>query len=90
MYNGIGQGRERNTPPRFPKIDEAIKARGSVIKFSIISGIHIQTYYKMQSGASSPNISTIYAILQYTGLTFEQAFGDNKNADRRVQDADRR
>jgi len=76
MYKGVGQGKERKMPPRFPKIDDAIKERGSVNKFSLLSGVHIQTYYKMQGGNSTPTLSTIYAILRYTGLTFEEAFGE--------------
>ena len=74
MYNGEGYGRERKSAPRFPAIDEAIKSKGSVKQFILQAGLHEITYYKMQSGDTNPTLSTIYAILQYTGLTFEAAF----------------
>lgn len=90
MINGEGQGKERKAPPVFPAIDEEIKRRGSVRRFVAEAGIHEQTYYAMQSGKTQPTLNTIYQILRYTGLTFDDAFGDNKNAVQRVQDAERR
>lgn len=81
MQNKHYCGMERKTPPRFPKVDAAIKAKGSVHEFVRRSGIHIQTYYKMQSGATVPTLGTIYAVLRYTGLGFDEAFGEeNWNA----------
>lgn len=81
----------RKTPPRFPAVDEAIKAKGTVMDFIRASDLHQMTYYAIQSGRTQPTLGTIYAVLKYTGLSFDQAFGETtKNADQRGQDADRR
>ncbi len=66
---------ERKTPPRFPAVDAAIKAKGSVAKFLRESGVNVQTYYALQAGRSMPTLGLIYKVLDYTGLTFEKAFG---------------
>ena len=80
----------RKTPPRFQAVDDAIKSRGTVADFIRMTGLHEMTYYAMQSGRTTPTLGTIYAVLNYTGMTFEQAFGEIKNAAPRVQDAERR
>lgn len=67
---------ERKTPPRFPKVDEVIKAKGSIKQFIRESGLHEMTYYAMQSGRTQPTLGTIYAVLKYTGLSFDEAFGN--------------
>ena len=69
---------QRKTPPRFPAVDEAIKERGSVMDFIRYSEIHQMTYYAMQAGRTTPTLGLIYSILSYTGLTFDQAFGEGK------------
>ena len=69
---------QRKTPPRFPAVDAAIKSQGSVRQFARESGIHLMTYYAMQSGRSAPTLGTIYAIMHYTGLSFDEAFGEEK------------
>lgn len=66
---------QRKNPPRFPAIDEAIKAKGSVMDFIRVSEIHQMTYYAMQAGRTTPTLGLIYKVLDYTGLSFDQAFG---------------
>lgn len=66
---------ERKTPPRFPAVDAAIKAHGSVMDFVRAAEIHQMTYYAMQSGRTTPTLGLVYKVLDYTGLTFDQAFG---------------
>ena len=65
----------RKTPPKYPRIDEVIKGMGSVAQFCRDSGVYLMTYYAMQSGRTVPTLDTIYKILRFTGLTFEEAFG---------------
>ena len=67
---------QRKTPPRFPAVDGAIKARGCVMDFIRYSGIHQMTYYAMQAGRTTPTLGLIYKVLDYTGLSFDQAFGE--------------
>lgn len=66
----------RKSPPRFPSVDRAIKAKGSVAQFFRSSGVHMTTYYAMQSGRTTPTLGTIYAVMDYTGLSFDEAFGN--------------
>jgi DNA-binding XRE family transcriptional regulator len=66
---------QRKTPPRYPVVDEAIKERGSVAAFVREADVNQQTYYAMQSGRTMPTLSLVYKVLDYTGLTFDQAFG---------------
>ena len=66
----------RKTPPRFPEVDAAIKAKGTVAQFVRDSGLHEMTYYAMQAGRTTPTLGTIYAVLKYTGLSFDEAFGN--------------
>ena len=68
------RGRPRKTRPEFPAIDEAIQAKGGVFRFSEERYISTSTYYQMQAGKSIPTLDTIMELLDYTGLTFEQAF----------------
>lgn len=81
MFNGEGQGKERKAPPKFQEIDAAIKRRGSVKKFVKEVGIHEQTYYAIQSGRTTPTLGTIFAVLKYTGLDFDTAFGNYKKGE---------
>lgn len=69
---------QRKTPPRFPAVDEAVKAKGSVMDFVRFGEIHQMTYYAMQAGRTTPTLGLIYKVLDYTGLTFDQAFGEGK------------
>lgn len=66
----------RKTAPRFPKVDEAIKAKGTVAQFIRESGLHLMTYYAMQAGRTQPTLGTIYAVLKYTELSFDEAFAE--------------
>ena len=66
----------RKNPPRFPAVDAAIKAKGSVAQFVRASGMHEMTYYAMQAGRTTPTLGTIYAVLNYTNMSFEEAFGE--------------
>lgn len=68
----------RKNPPRFQKVDDAIKAKGSVMDFIRASGIHEMTYYAMQAGRTQPTLGTIYAVMNYTGLDFDTAFGEGQ------------
>lgn len=65
---------QRKTPPRFPRVDQEIKARGSVMDFVREAEIHQMTYYAMQAGRTTPTLGLIYKVLNYTGLSFEEAF----------------
>ena len=69
----------RKTPPRFPVVDQAIKELGTVKEFLEFTGIKTPTYYKMQAGKTTPTLGLIYKILDYTGLTFEDAFMEDRN-----------
>ncbi len=68
----------RKTPPRFPAVDQAIKERGTVKQFLESAGVKMVTYYAMQSGRTTPTLGLIYKVLNYTHLTFEQAFMEEK------------
>lgn len=72
-------GVQRAAPPRFPAVDDAIKAKGSVMDFVRISGVNQQTYYAMQAGRSSPTLGLICKVLRYTGLDFNTAFREGRN-----------
>ena len=80
-------GRPRSTPPRYPAIETAIIEKGGTYRFFEETGIRQPTYYYLQSSRGNPTLNTIQRILQYTGLDFETAFAENKNAAMRVQDA---
>lgn len=43
--------------------------------FIRFSEIHQMTYYAMQAGRTTPTLGLIYKVLDYTGLSFDQAFG---------------
>lgn len=73
--DGVRPGRPRELKWRFPQIDEAIQRIGSIERFFEKSGICRSTYYNLQHGISEPNRRTIDAICKYTGLTYEEAFG---------------
>lgn len=68
------RGPVRRQPLQFPAIDEAIEQKGGVYHFLETSGVKVATYYYLQSGRGNPTMRTINAILDYTGLTYEQAF----------------
>ena len=65
-------------PRRFPVLDEAVKAMGSIARFARDAGIGEQTYYKIQDGTNDPTLFTIRRCLEYTGLTFEEAFQEKE------------
>lgn len=65
---------KRKSEPLYPVIDEAIKARGGVRAFIRWSGIARTTYYHMQDATSQPTKYVIDRILEFTGLTYEEAF----------------
>lgn len=64
----------RKKPWRYPAVDKAVKARGGVTELVRKSGICLTTYYYMQNGRCDPQKFTIDAILDFTGLTYEEAF----------------
>ena len=65
----------RKYSPRFPAVDAAVKARGTVAEFSRLADVNQQTYYAMQAGRTTPTLGLIYKVLIYTGLSFVEAFG---------------
>ena len=65
----------RKAPPRFPAVDAAIKEKGTVRQFFAKTGVNEQTYYAMQARRTTPTLGLVYKVLDYTGLTFDQAFG---------------
>ena len=65
-------------PRRYPKLDAAIKAKGSARAFCRWAKISEQCYLQIQSGLHLPNYFTIIKCLEYTGLTFEEAFQEQK------------
>lgn len=67
-------GRQRNSPPLYPKLDAFIKANWGVTPFCREIGISYVTYYCMQNGRTMPTLDTVYKILNKTGLSFEEAF----------------
>ena len=71
MLDGVA----RKTPPRFPQVDKAVKARGGVKVFCVCTDYTQSAYYKMQSGATQPTLGLIYAVMRFTGLSFDEAFG---------------
>ena len=68
----------RKSEPMYPAVDEAIKAKGSVMQFVRWASIGMVTYYHMQDGSSQPTKFVIDRILDYTGLTYEEAFRAKK------------
>ena len=64
----------RKNDPLYPRIDEAVKAKGGVRAFARWASIGLVTYYHMQDGTSQPTKYVIDRILDYTGLTYEEAF----------------
>lgn len=65
----------RKTPPRFPAVDDAVKARGNVKAFCGTTEVSESAYYAMQCGRTQPTLGLIYQVMQYTGLSFDEAFG---------------
>lgn len=68
----------RKTPPRFPAVEDAVKARGNVRAFCDATEYSESTYYAMQSGRTTPTLGLIYAVMRYTGLSFDEAFGEER------------
>ena len=62
----------------YPRIDEAIKAKGSIRDFIRWSSLAMTTYYHMQDGTAQPTKYVIDRVLDYTGLTYEEAFRAKK------------
>lgn len=69
-------GKKVRTLPIYPRLDMRIHHIGTVKKFQAETGITQSAYHKLQTGVSDPKKSTIDTILRYTGLTYEQAFGE--------------
>lgn len=70
----MAYGRPRKHPPKYPAIDRAILARGGVIKFCEARFYSRSTYYLLQQGRLAPSLPLILDLLDYTGLSFEEAF----------------
>lgn len=71
-------GVRRKTPAKYPSVDSAIKAKGSVMDFIRISGVNQQTYYAMQAGRTIPTLGLILKVLDYTGMDFDTAFREGR------------
>ena len=69
-------GRPWKEPPKFPAVDREIQKRGGVRQFCEERFYSRSAYYQMQEGRSDPTISFILDLLDYTGLSFEEAFMD--------------
>lgn len=72
------EGSTRKYPPRFPAVDDEIKRRGGVKAFCAAADYTEGAYYKMQSGHTQPTLGLIFAVMQFTGLGFEEAFGEEQ------------
>ena len=67
-------GRKRVRPLRFPAIDRTIKAMGGIKQFCENRYFPVGTYYSMQAGTHEPTLPIVMEVLDYTGLSFEEAF----------------
>lgn len=70
-------GRKRKEPPRFPNLHAAMLEKG-VNRCVDETGLCASSYHQLQSGRCDPRKSTIDILLDYTGLTYEEAFGDEQ------------
>lgn len=66
----------RKDPCKYPKADAAIKECGSVRAFTEWAGIHEMTYYRLQSDVGNPTKHVIDKVLEYTGKSYEELFGE--------------
>ncbi|MBO7670400.1 MAG: helix-turn-helix transcriptional regulator [Oscillospiraceae bacterium] len=69
-----GGGRPRKLVYQYPRLDERIKEIGTMKRFAAMTGIKLTTYYNLQAGRTSTSKTIIDIILDYTGLTYEEAF----------------
>ena len=72
-------GPTRRVPPQYQLVDDVIEQKGGVCRFLKTSGVNVTTYYHLQSGRGNPTMRTINVILDYTGLTYEEAFRETPN-----------
>ena len=69
-----GGGRPRELVYQYPRLDERIKELGTMKLFSLKTGIKLSTYYNLQAGRSGTTKAIIDLILDYTGISYEEAF----------------
>lgn len=69
-----GVGRPRELVYQYPRLDERIKKLGTMKRFSAKTGIKLSTYYNLQAGRANTTKAIIDIILDYTGITYEEAF----------------
>ena len=70
--------RGQKTPPRYPVLDRAVLERGGVLQMYRRIGVHPNTYYYAQRGEHEPTKAVIDLLLEYTGMTYEEAFANEK------------
>ena len=67
-------GRNRKHVPLFPAVDRVIQDKGGVRVFCAETYYPAGTYYAQQRGDRQVTLPDIMVILEYTGLTFGEAF----------------
>lgn len=70
--------RGHKTPPLYPNLDARVLERGGVYQMHKRIGLHPNTYYYAQRGEHVPTKDVIDMLLDYTGLTYEEAFAKEK------------
>jgi len=73
-----GCGRPRKLVYQYPRLDERIKELGTMKRFFAETRIKSTTYYSLQAGRNGTTKAIIDLILDYTGLTYEEAFKEYK------------
>lgn len=63
----------------YPKLANAIRARGTITDFLAATDLTESSYFKVITGLVAPRKSTIDKMLWYTGLTYEEAFHEEEN-----------
>ena len=64
----------------FPNLERYIKSHyGNYSAFARHLGLHRTTVYDMMSGKTGPKWDILLAILNETGMTFEECFGGRKD-----------
>lgn len=82
VINGLLDRKPVNTGNgrMYPAIRRALRRKGmSVYELSRSTGICVATLYRAVRPNENPNKKTIDAILAATGLTYEEAFGEEAN-----------
>ena len=62
--------------PIFPVLYDYVVSYGGVYKFCRDCEMHPEVFYRMMYETGNPKLSTIRAVLEQTGMTFEEAFDE--------------